>query len=501
MVSFVSVQFDRVLGTSNLDYSIARFIVSESALYKVKSSVREKKRPPLPAYQIDCSGVSVWACSLEDHAPSLHPIVGSLDLRLQYSPKISALPLDLFSTPVSKSKVITACGHNLEISLMTPLSVLVTPTGVEILWDIVQNGENIGKDASPTGVSPRDVPQLNTTPRDIPLTNTTPRDIPLTNATPRDLPQANATPRDLPQTTATPKSKHTGADPFQFTFTGQTCTVVLATPNPTFGHMGTVNPILFLSTQNPVFVMKSNLSITESTVSVFNMTAFTADRLRNVSETEFFKRGGVLKVNRLFPTPLLDTRQGLPVKEKSGVPPSFLTASYTSDCSSHTSNVLVEFARPVKLSLSEDVLQMVTKFALQVRESLDKERPVRQTRGDNAEKTARSNSESEMNYFSIPENPAEVDGSVAVSTSRLSFYTSQVFLEYEGTVGNSRKRASMGWEGLRVCPEENAATLAKFSSAWVKVKDCKTGGPGSYIVMPTSLGVTFQQHSVHSPFD
>ena len=189
------------------------------------------------------------------------------------------------------------------------------------------------------------------------------------------------------------------------------------------------------------------------------------------------------------------------MKEKSGVPPSFLTASYTSDCSSHTSNILVEFARPVKLSLSEDVLQMLTKFALQVRESLDKERPVRQTRGDNVEKTAQSNTESEVNYFSIPENPGEVDGSVAVSASRLSFYTSQVILEYEGTVGNSHKSASMGWEGLRVCPEENTATLAKFSSAWVKVKDCKSGEPGSYIVMPTSLGVTFQQHSVHSSFD
>ena len=551
MFSFVSVQFDGVQGTSNLDYSIARFIVSESALYKVKSSVREKKRPPLPAYQIDCSGVSVWACSLEDHAPSLHPIVGSLDLRLQYSPKISALPLDLFSTPVSKSKVITACGHNLEISLMTPLSVLVTPPGVEIMWDIVQNGENIVKDASPTGISPRDVPQMNTTPRnipqtdvtprdlpqtyatprdlpqtnatprdlpqtdvtprdlpqtdvtprDLPQTNATPRDLPQTNATPRDLPQTNATPRDLPQTNATPKTRRTGADPFQFTFTGQTCTVVMATPNPTFGNAGMVNPILFLSTQNPVVVVKSNLFITESSVSLFNMTVFTADRLRNVSPTEFFKRGGVLKVNRFFPAPVLDTRQGLPVKEKSGVPPSFLTANYTSDCSSHTSSVLVEFARPVKLSLSEDVLQMVTKFALQVRESLDKEGQVCQKREENAEMSAQSRSESEMNYFSIPENPGEVDGSVAVSTSRLSFQTSQVILEYEGTFGNSCKNASLGWEGLRVCPEENATTLGKFSSAWMKVKDCKSGDPGSYIVMPTSFGVTFQQHSVHSPFD
>ena len=511
MFSFVSVQFDGVQGTSNLDYSIARFIVSESALYKVKSSVREKKRPPLPAYQIDCSGVSVWACSLEDHAPSLHPIIGSLDLRLQYSPKISALPLDLFSTPVSKSKVITACGHNLEISLMTPLGVLVTPPGVEILWDIVQNGENIGKDASPTGVLPRDVPQMNTTPKNIPQTDVTPtdlpqtyatpRDLPQTNATPRDLPQTDVTPRDLPQTNATPKTRRTGADPFQFTFTGQTCTIIMATPNPTFGNAGMVNPILFLSTQNPVVVMKSNLSITECTVSVFNMTVFTADRLRNVSATEFFKRGGVLKVNRFFPAPVLDTRQGLPVKEKSGVPPSFLTANYTSDCSSHTSNVLVDFARPVKLSLSEDVLQMVTKFALQVRESLDREGQVCRRREDNAKMSTRSKSESEMNCFSIPENPGEVDGSVAVSTSRLSFHTSQVILEYEGTFGNSRKSASLGWEGLRVCPEENATTLGKFSSAWMKVKNCKSGDPGSYIVMPTSFGVTFQQHSVHSPFD
>jgi hypothetical protein len=456
----VICQCDGVQGTSNLDYAVSRFVLSESAFCKVRSSVREKKRPPLTAYQLDFASVSLWACSLEAHTPELYPIMANTHFRFLYSPKINALPLDLFPTSISKSKVVTACGHNLEISLTSPLNILVTPPGTQILYDIMPK-----KDHGTRGVSQKDAP---------------------------------------------PTSKYGNSDPFQLTCTGQMCTVVTATlpDDPTFGIKGPVIPIFLLSVQNPIFMMKSATTISDKTVSIFNISASASEKMKKVFVHDLFKRGSVSNMEKIFPVALVDTRQGRPIAERSGVSPSFLTAHFTSNLTSHMGNLCVEVMRPCKFALTHESLQLVVRLASQVRRCFN---PI----GDQV--GSKNNRDSGRNMHPSPQQSSE-EGSdeSAASDKHLdregegegvaltwfpTFRTSQVLFEYVGKFGKSLKAVSVGWEELRVMPKEDAFVDAKLNSFWIKMKSLGSPSGDSYVVMPTNLSAIVNYHKICSSFD
>ena len=301
--------------------------MNESAYHKVKVSVRERQRPRLPAYQVDLTALSLWGCKCsEEEGVSLFPLVAKATLRLLFSPSVTLLPVDQFPFAGPKFKPILACGHSVEVNLSSNLSVLVTPPGAELIDEISSLLESVSSNHPPV---PSD-------------------DVSIHSSRP--------------------------SEAYQISLSGQTCSVVMATSPSDSAQLNMSTPLVLLSLQNPVAIHRSCSTHTASSLSLLNVACSAADKVKHVRLPELFQSTGLTKA-AFFSKVLLDTRQGLPLKGTSGVSPSFLTLNHTHHhtTSSQASRpplkqptLSVDCGRPIKISLSQPIVERVSTFLSQL---------------------------------------------------------------------------------------------------------------------------------------
>ena len=452
------------MGTSNLDVVPTRYIVNESAYHKVKASVRERRRPRLPAYQVDLAALSLWGCvHSEEGGVSLFPIVAKATLRLLYSPSVTSLPMDQFPFAGPKFKSVLACGHSVEANFTSNLSVLVTPPGAELIGEI---SSVLGSVSSRHHPGPSD----------------------------------NATNTHRP-----------GSETYQITLTGQTCSVVMATSPADNAKKNMATPLVLLTLQNPVAVHRSCSSHVVSSLSLLNVACSTANNLKPVHLPELFQSTGLTKA-AFFPKVLLDTRQGLPLKGTSGVSPSFLTLNHTHHHAAPSQGtrpltkqptLSVDCGRPMKISLSQPVLERVSAFLSQMQHRVKGMDEKEATISEMNECEGKSAKTAEEYGVGVPiaEHPigqeVSCDHKWGVSVS-----TSQLLFEYFGSQERSSVGVACGWEELKACPSQDGSLIAAFSSCWLKVRDGKAApNKTSYLVLPGSLTVKFSYHPQQSQLD
>lgn len=450
------------MGTSSLDVVPARYITNESAYNKVKVSVRERQRPRLPAYQVDLTALSLWGCNYsEEGGVSLFPLVAKATLRLLYSPSVTLLPMDQFPFTGPKFKPILACGHSVEVNLSSNLSVLVTPSGAELIGDISSFLESVSTNHHPV---PSD-------------------DVSVHSSRP--------------------------SEAYQISLSGQTCSVVMATSPSDSAPQNMSTPLVLLSLHNPVAIHRSCSTLTASSLSLLSVACSAADKLKRVHLPELFQSTGLTKT-AFFSKVLLDTRQGLPLKGTSGVSPSFLTLNHThhQTASSQGSRpslkqltLSVDCGRPMKISLSQPILERMSTFLSQLvkwrAKGISKEEPnIPQETGCEG-----GGLKPPGEYNISVQNP--VGQEVACDHQwGVSVSTNQLLFEYFGSHKNSSVGVACGWEELKVCPSKDDSLIAGFSSCWLKVRDGK-GDPSktSYLVLPASVSVRLTCHPQQSYLD
>ena len=451
------------MGTSSLDCVPARYIVNESAYHKVKVSVRERQRPRLPAYQVDLTALSLWGCKYSgEGGVSLFPLIAKATLRLLFSPSVTLLPMDQFPFAGPKFKPILACGHSVEVNLSSNLSVLVTPPGAELIDEISSCLESVSSNHHP---GPSD-------------------DVSIHSSRP--------------------------SEAFQISLSGQTCSVVMATsPSDSAQQNMSTTPLALLSLQNPVAIHRSCNTHTGSSLSLLNVACSAADKMKHVHLPELFQSTGLTKA-AFFSKVLLDTRQGLPLKGTSGVSPSFLTLNHTHH---HTTSsqgsrpplkqptLSVDCGRPMKISLSQPILERMSAFLSQLvkrrAKGIGKEEPTIPEETGCQGGGLKPPGEHSIGAQSPVGQGLSCDHQWGVSVS-----TNQLLFEYFGNHKNSSVGVACGWEELKVCPSKNDSLIAGFSSCWLKVRDGK-GDPSktSYLVLPASVTVKFTCHPQQSHLD
>jgi len=87
--SALILNIDSACLTSNLDYPLTRMIVNSSVYKKANVAVHDRKRPNLPAYQLDMCSVAFWGYQVDSHKHvTVLPVVLSCELRVLFSPAI-----------------------------------------------------------------------------------------------------------------------------------------------------------------------------------------------------------------------------------------------------------------------------------------------------------------------------------------------------------------------------------------------------------------------------
>ena len=426
-------------------------------------SVRERQRPRLLAYQVDLTALSFWGCQhSEEGGVSLFPLVAKTTLRFLYSPSVMSLPIDQSPFAGPKFKPILACGHSIEANLTSNLNVLVTPPGAELIGEISSFLGSVSSHHHP-GSS-----------------------------------EDGSIYADQP------------SEAYQITLTGQTCSVTMATSPADNANMAT--PLILLTLQNPVAVYRCCSTHTASSFSLLNVACSSADRLKCLHLPELFQSTGLTKA-AFFPKVLLDTRQGLPLRGTSGVSPSFLTLNHTHYATppSQGTRLLtkqptlsINCGRPMKISLSQLLLERVTTFFSQLlkhrAKGMGKEEATVPQMSDCEGAGAKPVEEYNVGVPTAgqpiaPEGSCDHKWCVSVSTS-------QLLLEYFGGHENSSVGVACGWEELKACPNQDGSLIAGFSSCWLKVRDGRADlSRTSYLVLPTSVTVKFSCHSPQSQLD
>ena len=87
--SALILSVDSACLTSNLDYPITRMIVNSNVYKKANVAVHDRKRPHLPAYQVDMCSVAFWGYQVDSRkSVTVLPVVLSCELRILFSPAI-----------------------------------------------------------------------------------------------------------------------------------------------------------------------------------------------------------------------------------------------------------------------------------------------------------------------------------------------------------------------------------------------------------------------------
>ena len=427
--------------------------------------MRDKQRPRLPAYQADIASLSLWGCvHSEESGVSLFPLVAKATLRLLCSPSVTLLPVDQFPLAGSKFKPILACGNSVEANVTSNLSVLVTPPGAELIGEVSSFLASINSQHHPA-------------------------------------------PSDDTTTTGRPQS-----ETFQVTLTGQTCSVAMATSpadNERQTNVTMATPLVLLTLQNPVAMYKSCNSHTTSSFSLLNVACSCAERVKHVLLPDVFQSTGLTKA-KFFPKPLLETRQGLPLKDTSGVSPSVLTLNYTLHHAAPSQGarlparqpaLTVDCGRPVKIALLQATIERIATLFSQLKCKLKGTNEEEST----VEELSRSEGASVEHVEEHDIDAPAVEHPIGQEVScdhrwTMSVSVNQLLFEYFETHERSSVGLACGWEELKACPSTDGSLTAKISSCWLKVRD-GAATPSSYLVLPTSLKLRFSCHSPQSQLD
>ena len=384
----------------------------------------------------------MWACSLNGNI-TVVPVLTGADVRSLYTPSLSVSGMDRFPTVGSRIKTNLACGEYFELSMTSDITLLVVPFAVDIITGITSSLGNSSLQ-SPTSL-------------------------------------------DSPTLKSSTSKQSQRVLPYQITLTGQLCRVFVAMTAEERASLDTnetIIPVLMLSIQNPVFVQKTISTQREMTLSIFNVSALASEREKHILPSEIINEK---KIKIFFPRPLFEARQGLPLHDQRGVYPSLLTFHHISalKASEESSKVWIELGRPLKLSVSFRVLEVMLKCLNQLQSCLAPlTQPHQCTKLEVGEEGAAPSKDCSKDSFQLP---------------HLCFKTSQFIFEYTDLYKQTRVGVSFGWERLKVEPKCDSLATVKLSLCWVKMADPHKAE--SFIVLPTTISANVQQHLPHSPHD